>query len=245
MRQLFANNFFSLDAGDIGMSVADQTIIARNEQDGMYTMRKKKTMQKTGGQVKRDAKFQRILDAALHVFVQKGFHHAKISDIARTAGVADGTIYLYFKNKEDLLASLYDVNIEALAKKLDCETQTLPSSHEKLAHVVDFHLQLAKKQAALLALVRHEIHAGHGPWGRGDRAEPNAYLAQWVRTIQEGIDDGSFSGDTDATALVHLVYGAIDYACSVWSFRPQPHAQLDTAVLPMRQFLLQVLNIAP
>ena len=60
------------------------------------------------GRQRHEAKYQRILDAALEIFARKGFHEAKISEIARTAGVADGTIYLYFKNKDDLLIYLFE-----------------------------------------------------------------------------------------------------------------------------------------
>src|SRR4030067_1004010 len=57
-----------------------------------------------GGPAKRD----RILRAAIKIFSQKGFFNSKVSDIAQAAGVADGTIYLYFKNKDDLLISLFE-----------------------------------------------------------------------------------------------------------------------------------------
>ena len=64
------------------------------------------------GRRRREEKYQRILDASLTVFSQKGFAEAKISEVAETAGVADGTIYLYFKNKDDLLISLFEAKLE-------------------------------------------------------------------------------------------------------------------------------------
>src|SRR5688572_18005102 len=59
------------------------------------------------GRQRQEEKYERILQAALQVFAAKGFHEARISEIARAAGVADGTIYLYFKNKDDILLSLF------------------------------------------------------------------------------------------------------------------------------------------
>lgn len=56
---------------------------------------------------KEKPKYNQILDAAVEVIAENGFHRSQVSKIAKKAGVADGTIYLYFKNKEDLLVSLF------------------------------------------------------------------------------------------------------------------------------------------
>ena len=58
-----------------------------------------------------------ITEAAVEVFAEKGFHQARISDIAKRAGVADGTIYLYFKNKDDLLLSVFEEKMDYLISK--------------------------------------------------------------------------------------------------------------------------------
>ena len=65
-----------------------------------------------------EEKYQRILQAALEVFARKGFHEAKITEIAETASVGDGTIYLYFKNKDDLLISLFEVKLDTINEGL-------------------------------------------------------------------------------------------------------------------------------
>jgi len=59
-----------------------------------------------------------LIDAAVEVFAEKGFRAARVSDIARSAGVADGTIYLYFKNKEDLLLVIFEEKMELLLGRL-------------------------------------------------------------------------------------------------------------------------------
>ena len=63
-------------------------------------------------------KRQRILDAALKVFAERGYYNAKVAEVARQAGVADGTIYLYFENKDDLLINLFEDRMDFLIRRL-------------------------------------------------------------------------------------------------------------------------------
>lgn len=205
-------------------------------------MSRSKDIETPEGKIRHEAKFHRILDAALDIFVQKGFHHAKISEVARAAGVADGTIYLYFKNKEDLMASLFDVKLEALATRLRDETKWLIGSQTKLAYVVDFHLQLAQEQASLMSFMRHEVHVGYLPWGKRERADKNPYLAEWVRIIEEGVANGSLQTDVDATALMQMLFGALDHACNVWASQPQAQDALAQTRAHIRQFILEPLS---
>jgi TetR/AcrR family transcriptional regulator, fatty acid metabolism regulator protein len=80
-------------------------------------------------------KFHRIIAAATKVFAKKGFFHAKVSDIAREAQVADGTIYLYFENKDDILISLFEEQMKAVLENMVrqvSEERTLPPRLEDL-----------------------------------------------------------------------------------------------------------------
>src|SRR6516225_5792547 len=85
---------------------------------------------RTGG------KRERILDAAVHVFAEKGFYGAKVSEIAREAGVADGTIYLYFKSKDDLLISLFEDRMAQINANLREALESAPGAVERLKAVV-------------------------------------------------------------------------------------------------------------
>src|SRR5437660_12011340 len=81
-----------------------------------------------GGGSPAGGKRERILDAAVRVFAEKGFFGAKVSEIAREAGVADGTIYLYFKSKDDLLISLFEDRMERINGALRSELARLDSA---------------------------------------------------------------------------------------------------------------------
>src|SRR5271165_3216928 len=77
-------------------------------------------------------KRDRILDAAVRVFARKGFYLTRVSEVAKAAGVADGTIYLYFKSKDDLLVSLFESRIDLLLAALDREITARPTPQERL-----------------------------------------------------------------------------------------------------------------
>src|SRR5262245_43002310 len=109
------------------------------------------------GRIRHEAKYQRILDAALEVFARKGFHESKISEIARAAGVADGTIYLYFKNKDDLLISLFEAKLEAINQGLRRELTGVASARDRLQRVVFYHLRLAQENPTLAAFITIEL----------------------------------------------------------------------------------------
>src|SRR6195256_4121808 len=82
-----------------------------------------------------------ILRAAISVFANNGYFNSKVADIARAAGVADGTVYLYFKSKEEILHSIFDQNMaEALAadRKLIAK---LRDPREKLRRIATLHLE--------------------------------------------------------------------------------------------------------
>src|SRR5262252_4028742 len=106
---------------------------------------------RTGG------KRERILDAAVHVFAEKGFYGAKVAEIAREAGVADGTIYLYFKSKDDLLISLFEDRMERINHALRGELGSLSSAEAKLRRFVEMHLGLCEQHRALVEVLTVEL----------------------------------------------------------------------------------------
>ena len=66
--------------------------------------------------MKKGGKRQQILDSAVAVFAEKGFYNAKVTDIAHKAGVAHGTVYLYFQTKEDILIQIFEEKFERISQ---------------------------------------------------------------------------------------------------------------------------------
>ena len=98
-------------------------------------------------------KRERILQSAIKVFARKGFYNTRVSEIARTAGVADGTIYLYFKNKDDILISLFNDRIGKLNDEMERQLSTLDSPSEKVKRIVSIQLGLLRGHKDLAEVI--------------------------------------------------------------------------------------------
>lgn len=166
-------------------------------------------------------KFQRILDAALQVFAKKGFHTTKISDIAKIAHVADGTIYLYFKNKDDLMASLFASKLEPMTKQRRAESCAIDSNLDKLLHLVDFHLRTARDLSDLLLILRMGKQQPETAWGKQAQVRVEAYIDDWVDVLRDGQKSGEFSSDFDPYWLGHMLFGALEHTCTIWVLDPE------------------------
>src|ERR1700757_4629411 len=91
-----------------------------------------------------EGKRERILDAAIKVFAAEGFYNAKVSQIAQLAGVADGTIYLYFKSKDDLLINRFEDRMGQGKAKVREGVATDSASVSRLGRIVKLHLELVE-----------------------------------------------------------------------------------------------------
>ena len=94
-------------------------------------------------------KHELILDAAIRVFAEKGFHAARISDVAEAAGVADGTIYLYFKNKDDLLLSIFEEKMDLLTAGLHDALAGATDPLDKVRRFATYHFRQVRDHRAL------------------------------------------------------------------------------------------------
>ncbi len=172
-----------------------------------------------------EQKYLRILEAALEVFARKGFHEAKVAEIARAAGVADGTIYIYFKNKDDLLISLFEVKLEAINSGLRQELARIPGVAERFQHFIRYHLRSAKENPTLTAFITVELRRSGKfikEYAKGQLAE---YLDQLGHVIDEGKAHGLFRADLSTGMLKHMVFGALDHAAMIWVTNPQRRPQ--------------------
>jgi TetR/AcrR family fatty acid metabolism transcriptional regulator len=172
------------------------------------------------GRQRHEAKYQRILEAALEVFARKGFHEAKISEIARAAGVADGTIYLYFKNKDDLLISLFEAKLQAINEGLRVHLEGVTDVRERLASVVRYHLKLALENPTLAAFITIELRRSGKFMKDYAKAQLAEYLGQWGSIVDQGKTQGIFRTDIKTGVLKHIIFGALDHACVTWVNNP-------------------------
>ena len=112
----------------------------------------------TARKLSREDKRRRIIDAAVHVFAKKGFFGARVSEIAESAGVADGTIYLYFKSKDDILISLFEEKMQGIIERLrEALEEHAGDPEAKIRRYIVGHLRLVAEQPDLMQVLTVEL----------------------------------------------------------------------------------------
>jgi TetR/AcrR family fatty acid metabolism transcriptional regulator len=161
-------------------------------------------------------KHRKIIQAAIHVFAKKGFFNARISDIAKAAQVADGTIYLYFNNKYDILTSLFEEEIANLIQQVTIATQTITDPREKLEIFALHHLSLLENHRELAEVLQVEIRQSY-IFQNGYRNQKFAeYLDIIAAIVEEGQRQGLFRADINLNLMKRIYFGALDESSRLW-----------------------------
>jgi TetR/AcrR family fatty acid metabolism transcriptional regulator len=158
----------------------------------------------------------RILDAAVVEIAQHGYFQTTVAMIARRAGVADGTIYLYFANKDEVLFSLFD---RAMRRFIDEGRAALPSgadAERKLRRIVALHLELvgADRDLAIITQVelRHSVHF----LGELSRRQVREYLSILAEVVAQGQQEGCFRADLEPLFAAKAIFGVLDEMATDW-----------------------------
>jgi TetR/AcrR family fatty acid metabolism transcriptional regulator len=156
-------------------------------------------------------KRQKILAGALKAFAKKGFYNTKVSEISDEAGVADGTIYLYFDNKDDLLISLFEDRMEWIIDRLNTELETVEGGVlAKVRRFVELHFQLAVENPNLAEFITVELRQSAKFIKEYDNPKFGDYLGLLKHLIEEGQREGVFDDALDARLVSRACFGALD-----------------------------------
>jgi TetR/AcrR family fatty acid metabolism transcriptional regulator len=163
-----------------------------------------------------DDKRQRILDAATRVFARRGYFAARVSDIAQRARIADGTIYLYFRNKEDILVSLFDeVMSEHIARGRE-ELRGLAGAPAKLRAIAAHHLRLLGENADLAVVFQVELRQSTKYMERFTASWFRDYLELLTGIIEEGQREGTLREELPRKVVAKALFGALDEMVTSW-----------------------------
>ena len=161
-------------------------------------------------------KYSSIIEAAVKVFAENGYHNAQVSKIAREAGVADGTIYLYFRNKEDILISVFRVKMNNFIARVRRELDSCVSAPAKLEHLIRMHFSILGADRNLALFVQIQLRQSQQSV-RQAIAEP---LREYYRLIEdllkEGIEAGAFRPDIDVRTARKMIFGTMDEVATCW-----------------------------
>jgi TetR/AcrR family fatty acid metabolism transcriptional regulator len=186
---------------------------------------------------KNSEKYKRILSAAKAVFAQNGYYHSRISDVAKRAGVADGTIYLYFENKDDILISLFEDEIDAFIERLRAELSTRSTVEQKLYCLIHFQLNLLETDPDLAEVLLVELRQSNKFLKSSAIEHVNEYLKLFAAVLAEGKKAGVFREETDTALLPQAVFGAIEMV-SLSRLLGYRRSDVDSAARTLTDILL-------
>ena len=164
----------------------------------------------------RGEKRGRILKSAIASFSENGFYRTRICDVARAAGVADGTVYLYFESKEQLLAAIFEDSMEHFLGGTRKELDSLGSSEEKLRRLFELHLDALTQDEELATVFQIELRHSQRFMKETSRAQLREYLEIINALVQEGQDAGEFRGDLDSWVVTRAAFGILDQVATSW-----------------------------
>ena len=163
-------------------------------------------------------KRERILDAAERIFARHGFFHARVSEIAKEAGVADGTIYLYFKSKDDLLITLFESRMERVTADLAEAISAVPASDPaaRLRMFIHTHAALVVAHPALAEVLVVELRQS----SKFMKEYANAKFGDFLKLLATVIDGGQKAGVFDAALpppiVARALFGMLDELALAW-----------------------------
>ena len=165
---------------------------------------------------KSNGKYHQILEAAIKVFAEQGFHQATISQIAREAGVADGTIYLYFKNKEDIMVNFFGYKTKQVFGRFRAEVDKADNARDKLRMLIKRHLEEFQRDRSMAILYQTETRRFSRMCEEQIREMSKMYLDLVSEIVESGQDEGLMRKDLYMGLVKRFIIGAIDEVINTW-----------------------------
>jgi TetR/AcrR family fatty acid metabolism transcriptional regulator len=161
-------------------------------------------------------KREAILRAAITVFAHNGYFNAKVADVAREAGVADGTVYLYFKSKEEILHSIFDRSVDAAVAEVKKQLVPISDPREKLRQIARLHLERLGADRDLAVVFQVELRGSTKFMEEFSASGFAEYLTLIRTTFEEGQRVGLFREDLNAKVVSKILFGALDEMATNW-----------------------------
>jgi len=163
-----------------------------------------------------DTKYAAILEAAIQVMSESGYHHAQISRIAKAAGVADGTVYLYFKNKEDILISILRQTIGRIVELGESRLQQQKTAEDKLRALIQLYFSELGSRKSLAMVTQVHLRQVDANIRRqiGDIMKP--FYNALDEIVELGIREGMFRSSVNRRIARRMIFGTIDETVTAW-----------------------------
>lgn len=183
-------------------------------------------------------KHQRILDAAIEVIAEKGFFHSRVSAIADRAGVADGTIYLYFKNKDELLMAAIDSAFHGFIGRARIELAKLTDPREKLRRMAFLHLDALGSNRSMAIVFQTELRHSAKFLAQFSHKLLVEYFDLIKGVLREGQETGVFRSELPVKIAVNCFFGAVDEMVTAWVLSDKDR---DTPISSVADIIVDIL----
>ncbi|MCF8143492.1 MAG: TetR family transcriptional regulator [Deltaproteobacteria bacterium] len=194
---------------------------------------------------KNNEKYQRIIAAATKVFARKGFYQSKISEIAKEARVADGTIYIYFENKDDILISLFEEQMQAVLDNMTSRLVNLTDPAKKLEEFAWTHLSLIHNNKDMAEIIQVELRQS----GKFMKEYKNEKFIQYLNIIEdivvEGQKSGLFKKNIVPNVAKRAFFGALDEVSRCWVLSSRRQYDIKTVARQISEYFLDGISVCP
>jgi len=161
-------------------------------------------------------KYKQIIDAAVRVIAENGYHSSQVAKIAKEAGVADGTIYLYFKNKEDILVSVFKEKMGQFIDRIQKKIEQQANASDKLYAMIKTHFEQLSEDYQLAVVAQLELRQSK----KDLRLQINQVLKQYLNIIDQIIEEGKtehlFKKDLSLPLVRQMIFGTLDETVTTW-----------------------------
>jgi len=186
---------------------------------------------------KSNGKYEAILRAAINVFAESGFFNSKVADVAREAGVADGTVYLYFKNKDDILVSIFNHYMEEALAAGKASLAQIEDPVEKLKRIVHVHLERLGRDRNLAVVFQVEFRSSTKFMEQFSATKVTEYLELIRAVMEEGQRQGLFRAGLNTKVAAKVLFGALDEMATNWVLSRKRYSLISTAEPVLDVFL--------
>ena len=184
-------------------------------------------------------KHEKIIQAAIRVFARNGFYNSKIAEIAKEANVADGTIYLYFNNKYDILITIFEEEIGKIIARVKQEMSRIEDPREKLVRFAQIHLSLVEENRDLAEVIQVELRQSSKFMKEYRNKKFAEYLNIISQIVRQGQADGIFREDVMPGIFKRAFFGALDEMSRFWVLSPKKKYSVNTAARQISSFFLE------
>ncbi len=173
-------------------------------------------MKAATNRTEKNNKYHQILEAAVKVFARQGFHQSTVAQIAKEAGVADGTIYLYFKNKDDILVQFFSVRTKQVFESFREAVDAAETSADKLRNLVHRHLAEFQRDKDGAVVYQVETHQNSRLAEAQIREMSKLYRDLISEIIEQGQQEGAIRRDLYVGLVKRYIIGAVDEVINTW-----------------------------